>query len=302
MARGRVHRLLRADRARGRLRPGRPADPRRARRRRVGAQRQQDVDHQRHDRRRGGGLGEDRRRRARVGARLPGREGHARLHRAGDSGKVLAPRLVHRRAVASPTCGCPERNVLPGVQGLHGPLVLPQQRARRHRLRGDRGGDRLLRGGARRTRWSGVQFDRPIGVVPAHPGEAGRHAGAHRPGAAARAAAAPAQGRGAGEPGAGVAGKAEQRPVGAGDRALGAEHLRRQRHHRRLPAAPPHAEPRVGATPTRARTRCTRWCSARPSPASTPSGDAVASTLVEVKGLFRDDVLLELEAIAAPRH
>ncbi len=31
-------------------------------------------------------------------------------------------------------------------------------------------------------------------------------------------------------------------------------------------------------------------------------GPRPASTLVEVKGLYRDDVLLELDAIAAPRH
>ena len=32
------------------------------------------------------------------------------------------------------------------------------------------------------------------------------------------------------------------------------------------------------------------------------AGPRPASTLVEVKGLYRDDVLLEVEAIAAPRH
>ena len=32
------------------------------------------------------------------------------------------------------------------------------------------------------------------------------------------------------------------------------------------------------------------------------TGPRPASTLVEVKGLYRDDVLLEVEAIAAPRH
>jgi enamine deaminase RidA (YjgF/YER057c/UK114 family) len=32
------------------------------------------------------------------------------------------------------------------------------------------------------------------------------------------------------------------------------------------------------------------------------SGPRPASTLVEIKALFRDDVLVEIDAIAAPRH
>ena len=60
--RRRGDRLLRADRARLRLQPGGHADPGQAGRRRVGAQRHQDVDHQRVGRRRRRGLGADRRR------------------------------------------------------------------------------------------------------------------------------------------------------------------------------------------------------------------------------------------------
>ena len=62
-------RLLRPDRARPRLRPGVDGDPGPARRRRLGARRHQDVDHQRAGGRRRRGLG-------------PHRRGHPRLRRA----------------------------------------------------------------------------------------------------------------------------------------------------------------------------------------------------------------------------
>ena len=69
----RVGRLLRADRARFRLRPRRHGDPGPQGRRRLAAVRRQDVDHQQPDRRRVRGLGQERRRRD---PRLHPREGH----------------------------------------------------------------------------------------------------------------------------------------------------------------------------------------------------------------------------------
>ena len=57
---GRGDRLLRPDRAARRLRPGQHEDPRQARRRRLGHQRRQDVDHQRQPGRHRDRLGADR--------------------------------------------------------------------------------------------------------------------------------------------------------------------------------------------------------------------------------------------------
>ena len=87
-------RLLRADRARLRLRPGQHAHPRPARRRRLGPQRDEDVDHERRDRRRGGRVGADRRRRA----RLRGPDRHAGLHDARHPPQAVPPGVDHQRA------------------------------------------------------------------------------------------------------------------------------------------------------------------------------------------------------------
>ena len=57
--------------------------------RRLPAERRQDVDHERHRRRRSGGLGEAGRHRARV----PGGKGHEGVHRAGDEREAFAPRI-----------------------------------------------------------------------------------------------------------------------------------------------------------------------------------------------------------------
>ena len=87
-------RLLRPDRARLRLRPGQHAHPRPARRRRLGPQRDEDVDHERRDRRRGRRVGADRRRRA--GLRGPHR--HAGLHDARHPPQAVPASLDHQRA------------------------------------------------------------------------------------------------------------------------------------------------------------------------------------------------------------
>ena len=118
MAAGRGDRLLRADRARLRVQPGRDADPRQARRRRVGAERHQDVDHQRIGRRHGGGLG----RRRDEGIRgLPGADRH-RGFSAPKIGKKLSLRASITSELVLEDVRLPADAVLPEVTGLRGPL------------------------------------------------------------------------------------------------------------------------------------------------------------------------------------
>ena len=85
-------RLLRPDGAGRRLRPGHDAHPRAPRRRRLDPQRREDVDHERHDRRRRGRVGADGRRRDQG---LPRRAGHAGVLGPGDPQEDLAPRVGH---------------------------------------------------------------------------------------------------------------------------------------------------------------------------------------------------------------
>ena len=102
-------RLLRPHRAGLRLEPERHAHGGQARRRRLDPRRHQDVDHERHRRRRRGGLGPHRRGHPRL--RRPHR--HPRFHRPRDPQEALAARLGHRRAhprgraPARPTRSCP---------------------------------------------------------------------------------------------------------------------------------------------------------------------------------------------------
>jgi branched-chain amino acid transport system ATP-binding protein len=126
----RVDRLLRPDRAQPRLRPRQHDHARQEGRRRLCADRQQDVDQQQPDRRRLRGLGQGRRRadpglRAREGlegtvrARHPRQGGPARQHHRRDrDGQRLLPRGERLPRGARP----------------QGPLHLPEQRALRHRL------------------------------------------------------------------------------------------------------------------------------------------------------------------------
>ena len=88
---------------------------------RLDPERRQGVDHERLDRRRRGRLGEGRRRR-RPDPRLPRREGHEGLHGARAPDEDVAPRLRHLAARVRGRAACPEENVLPGVEGLKGPL------------------------------------------------------------------------------------------------------------------------------------------------------------------------------------
>ena len=101
--RRRGHRLLRAHRARPRLRPRLHADVRQAGRRRLGAQRPQDVDHQRVGRRGRRRVGADRRRDPRIrraDRHVPG----SPRPRSSTSGRCAPPSPA---SSSSTTYGCP---------------------------------------------------------------------------------------------------------------------------------------------------------------------------------------------------
>ena len=114
----RIHRLLRPDRARPRLRSRLDDDARRESRRRLPSERRQDVDHQLPDRRRRRGLGQARRR----DPRLHRRARHQRLLHAEDRGQAVAcaPRSPARSC--STTSSSPRRTCCPNVSGLAGPF------------------------------------------------------------------------------------------------------------------------------------------------------------------------------------
>ena len=93
LATRRTHRLLRPDRAGSRFRSGLHGDARGEGRRRLQAQRRQDLDLQRAGRRRRGGVGQARRRHPRLHRRAR----HEGILDAQDRRQALAARLDHRR-------------------------------------------------------------------------------------------------------------------------------------------------------------------------------------------------------------
>ena len=109
MAAGRGHRLLRPHRAGRGLRPGVDADLGGAVRVRLGAQRPQDVDHQRHRRRRRRGLGADRRRHPRVRRARRTRRGSPR-RRSSTRGRCAPPSPPSSSSTRS---GCPPTRCCP---------------------------------------------------------------------------------------------------------------------------------------------------------------------------------------------
>ncbi len=187
-------RLLRADRAGRRLRPGVDAHPGAARRHRLGAQRLEDVDHQRLHRRRRGGLGPDATRRRIRGFVVP--TDSDGLQRAGDQAQALAARLGDQRAGAGRRPPARRRGAARGDRA-EGSAVLPDRGAVRDHLRLARRGPRQ-RWRPRCVRRRARDLRPLAGVVPAHPGQARRHDRRARQGDAARAAPRPAQGRRAG--------------------------------------------------------------------------------------------------------
>ena len=187
--------------------PGSMRTTAKPRRLRLDPERRQDVDHERDGRRRRHRLGANRGRRDQ---RLPRREGHARLHGAGDPQEALAARLRHLRAR-------PRRRARPGGEplprGRHAarPALLPERGALRDRLGRSRRRPRLLRGGAR-VREGADRLRQADRRLPADPAEAGRDGARAQPRPPRRAPHRPDEGRRHAPPGARQPREDGQRP------------------------------------------------------------------------------------------
>ncbi len=134
-------RLLRPDRARLRLQPGRHAHAGAGRADGLGAQRRQAVDHQRHAGRRRGRLGADRRRASAASWSRRARPASPRPSSTASS--RCAPRSPP--SSASQDCRIPGDAILPGVGGPEEPADVPDPGALRHRLGRARRRDGVLR-------------------------------------------------------------------------------------------------------------------------------------------------------------
>ena len=173
-------RLLRPHRARHRVRRREPEDARAQERRRLGAERQQDVDLARHPRRSGDDLRPDRPRAEAPRPRLlPRPDRHARLQHPGDPRQDGPARVGHRVDRARRRRGARRRDDGRGRRGLQD----RDERARLRPLFGRRRLRRRLPGLARplgRLR-QGARAVRPADrVVPARAGDDRRHARADR--------------------------------------------------------------------------------------------------------------------------
>ena len=142
---GRGHRLLRTDRAGFRLESRRHADDGAARWQRLGAERREDLDHQR----------QRRRRRHRVGAQP--RTAFADFWWSAER-PASAPRIIHGKwsmrasvtsSLAIRDCRVPRRRDAAGREGTESAAGVPLAGALRHRLGRDRRGHGLLRNRAR---------------------------------------------------------------------------------------------------------------------------------------------------------
>ena len=132
----------------------------------------------------------------------------------------------------------PEENLLPGVHGPARAVLVPQQRALRHRLGRARRRRVLLACGAQLH--ARPQAVRPAARrQPADPEKARRHADRDHARPARLPAARPPQGRGALPAGDDFDAQAQQLRQGARCRPARARHARRQRHPRRVPRDPP---------------------------------------------------------------
>ena len=207
--------------------------PRRQGRRRLRAERQQVLDHQRLHRRRRGGVGQARRRRrsAASWSRADARASRAATSTASSRCARRSPRELILRGLPRAR----DDAMLPGVEGLKGPLSCLTQ-ARYGIAWGAIGAaDGLLRRGAR------VRASRACSSASRSPATSSCRRSSRRCSRRSprRSSSALRLGRlkdaGQAAPAAGLAGQAQQRAMALRDRARGARHPRRQRHHRRVP-------------------------------------------------------------------
>ncbi len=205
--------LFRPDRAGSRVRSRQHDHPRPRHRRRLSAERREDVDHQLADCRRVRGLGQGRRR---ADSRLRARKRHEGSVGAEDRGQVQPACLDHRRdrhGLGVRSAGKPAAR----GERTQGAVRLPQQGALRHRLGRDGCGGVLLAG--RTGLHPGPQAVRPAARgQPAHPEKAGRHADRDHPGPARRIEGGTPDGRGHGRAGNDLAHQAQQLRQGPGHR------------------------------------------------------------------------------------
>ena len=240
LATGEIDRLLRPDRARPRLRSRLDGDARRESRRRLQAQRRQDVDHQRAGRRF-----------AVVWAKLDGVIRGFIVERGtkGFSTPKIEGKLSLRASITGEIvledCVVPEENLLPNVKGLAGPFGCLNN-ARYGIAWGAMGAAEFCWHRARQYVLDRKQFGRPLAanqLVQKKLADMqteialGLH-GALRLGRMLEA--------GTGRAAVDLADEAQQLRQGARHRAARARHARRQRHLRRIPRDARALEPRDG--------------------------------------------------------
>ena len=139
----------------------------------------------------------------------------------------------------------PEEQLLPNVKGLAGPFGCLNS-ARYGIAWGALGAAEACWHAARQYTMDRLQFGRPLAANQLDPEEARRHADGNRARAAGLPAARPPEGRRQGRGGDHVDHEAQFLRQGAGDRAHGPRHARRQRHRRRVPRDPPPRQPGDG--------------------------------------------------------
>ena len=138
----------------------------------------------------------------------------------------------------------PADAVLPGVSGMRGPLSCLNE-ARYGISFGACGAARACYESALAYSLEREQFDRPIALVPAHPGEARRHDGRRAAGDDGGAAPGAVEGCRNARDASGQLRKDGQRADGAGRGSTGPVGAGSKRHHDRVPGDPPHDQSRI---------------------------------------------------------
>ncbi len=159
-----------------------------------------------------------------------------------DRRQVLAARLGHRRDRDGGRVRALREFAARGERP-QGPVLLPQQRALRHRL-GRVGRRRVLLAGGARLHLEPHRLRQAARRDPAHSEEARRHADRDHHRAALLPAPRPAHGRAPRDARDGIDAEAQFLRQGARHRAHGARHAWRQRHRRRVSRHPPRAQSR----------------------------------------------------------